>query len=362
MITIKTIILFVFMLSLITIVHELGHLLVAKAFGVYCKEFSLGMGPKLFSKKYKETEYSVRAFLIGGYVSMVGEQEDDPTIEELNIPKERTLKGIAKWKQTLVMFAGIFMNFILAWLIYSLLILNVGTYTIANKPIIESINVDMPAYNSGLQAGDIITKVELDNDMSISPSSYSELTAFLMSCYEGDGSWKFTVDRNGESYSYTVIPKYYEDEQRYLIGISFSDIATNIVKVNILNCFAYGFSYMASMVKMVFISLVSIIRGIGLQNVSGPIGVYQVVEQSIEYGAAYYFEILALISVNAAIFNAVPIPAFDGGRVLLLLIEAIIHRPLPKKFETAVLAASWVFILMLMIFVGYNDVSKIIGG
>ena len=362
MITIKTIILFVFMLSLITIVHELGHLLVAKAFGVYCKEFSLGMGPKLFSKKYKETEYSVRLLLIGGYVSMVGEQEDDPSIEELNIPKERTLKGIAKWKQTLVMFAGIFMNFVLAWIIYSLIILNIGTYTLANKPIVDSINPDMPAYNSGLQAGDIITKVELDNGFSISPSTYSELTTFLMSYYEGNGSWTFYVDRDGENHSYTIVPKYYDDEQRYLIGITFSDVATKSVDINILNCFVYGFIYMIDMVKMIFISLASIVRGIGLKNLSGPIGVYQVVEESITYGASYYFELLALISVNAAVFNAIPIPAFDGGRVLLLLIEAIIRRPLPKKLETVALAASWVFIIMLMVFVGFNDVSKIIGG
>lgn len=350
------------MLSLITIVHELGHLFVAKAFGVYCKEFSIGMGPKLYSKKFNETEYSIRALLIGGYVAMVGEQEDDPDVEELNIPKNRTLKGIAKWKQTLVMFAGIFMNFILAWLIYSLIILNIGTYTLASKPIVDSIRSDMPAYNSGLESGDIITKAELENGMYVSPSSYSELTSFLLSCYDGNGPWKFTVDRDGNSYSYEIVPQYHEEEQRYLIGITFSDIATKTIDVNVLNCFVYGFSYMIDMVKMIFISLSSIFRGIGIKNLSGPIGVYQVVEQSIEYGASYYFELLALISVNAAIFNAIPIPAFDGGRVLLLLIEAIIRRPLPKKLETAVLAASWVLIIMLMVFVGFNDVSKIIGG
>ena len=119
---------------------------------------------------------------------------------------------------------------------------------------------------------------------------------------------------------------------------------------------------MFSMVKMIFMSLVSIFKGIGLKNLSGPIGVYQVVEQTIDYGFAYYIELLALISINVAVFNALPVPAFDGGRALLLLIEVIINRPLPKKFETAILGASWVLIIMFMLFVTYNDILRVIGG
>lgn len=350
------------MISLITIVHELGHLLVAKAFGVYCKEFSIGMGPKLFSKKYHETEYCFRPILIGGYVSMVGEQDDDPDIQELNIPKERTLKGIAKWKQMLVMFAGIFMNFVLALLIYSLLILNIGTYVETSKPIIESIDESMPAYNSGLENGDIISKVTLDNGMSVTPSSYEELVNFLVSYYQGNGPWTIVVDRNGSQYAYEVTPSYSEAQERYIIGITFSTAATKTVDINIFNCFKYGLIYMFGMIKMIVVSLSSLFKGIGVENISGPIGIYQVVEQTIEYGFEYYIELLALISINAAIINALPVPAFDGGRALLLLIEVIIRRPLPKKFETAVLAGSWVLILTLMVLISYNDILRIIGG
>lgn len=362
MLSIKTLFLFVLMLSLITLVHEFGHLIVAKTFGVYCKEFSIGMGPKLFSKKFNETEYCFRPILIGGYVSMVGEQDDDPDIKELNLHKERTLKGIAKWKQMLVMFAGIFMNFILAWLIYSLIILNIGTYVQTSKPIIESIQENMPAYTSGLKEGDIIEKVSLDNGMSLTPDSYDELATFFLSYYDGNGPWTLIVDRNGEDYTYEITPSYNQSEQRYIIGIVFSNAATKTVDINIFNCFKYGFIYMFDMVKMIFVSLSSLFKGIGLQNMSGPIGIYQAVEQTIEYGFAYYVELLALISVNAAIINALPVPAFDGGRALLLLIEVIIRRPLPKKFENAVLAGSWVLIMMLILFISYNDIARIIGG
>lgn len=360
--TIVSILLVLLMLSIITLVHELGHLLVAKAFGVYCKEFSIGMGPKLISKKFKETEYSIRAFLVGGFVSMVGEQDDDPAIEELNLPKERTLTGIAKWKQVCVMFAGIFMNFIMAFIIYSLLILNIGTYSIENKPIIVSIREDLPAYTSGLEVGDIVVKAEISNGMIIEPDSYSELTTFLTSYYEGEGIWKLTVDRSGEIKEFSIKPTYYPEEDRYIIGIQFSDVPTEVVSINLLNCFKYGFIYMFNMVKMVFTSLLAIFRGIGLKNLSGPIGVYKVVEQTIDYGFAYYVELLALISINAAVFNAIPVPAFDGGRALILFVEVLIGRTLPKKFETAILTASWALILMLIIFISYNDIIKIIGG
>lgn len=361
--TIKTIILFVLMLSTIVMVHELGHLLVAKYFGVYCKEFSLGMGPKLFSKKYKETEYSVRAILIGGYVSMVGENDqEDPDIERLNIPKERTLNGIAKWKQVLVMFAGIFMNFLLAWIIYSMVILNIGSYTIATKPQIDTIQENMPAYNSGLMEGDIIIKAELENGMSIEPENNSELSTFLTAFYEGDGSWKITVDRDGKDYVYVIEPKFNDDEQRYMIGIGFSNAATEVVDINIINCFKYSIIYMFDMVKMILVSLLALFRGVGLNNLSGPIGVYKIVEESVQYGFSYYIELLALISINAAVFNAIPIPAFDGGRAFILLIEVILGRSLPKKVENFILAASWVLILSLIIFVSYNDIVKLIRG
>lgn len=359
--TIKTIILFVLMLSIITLVHELGHLLVAKLFGVYCKEFAIGMGPTIYSKQFKETKYSIRAFLIGGFVAMAGEEGDDPDIEALNIPKQRTLKGIAKWKQICVMFAGIFMNFILAWLLYSLLIFNIGSYSIANKPIVESIKEDMPAYNSGLEIGDVIVKAELDNGMSIEPEDYTELSTFLLAYYE-DGAYTFTVDRNGKEFTYNITPQYYEAEDRYIIGITFNNVPTETVDINIINCFKYGFLYMISMAKMIFTSLSALLRGIGLNNISGPIGVYQVVEESIQYGVEYYLELLALICVNVAIFNALPIPAFDGGRVFLLLIEVIIGKPLPKKLESTILAASMALILLMMVFVSYNDIVKIIGG
>lgn len=363
MLSIKTIILFILMLSLITIVHELGHFLAAKYFGVYCYEFSIGMGPILYSKQFKETKFSIRAFLIGGFVSMAGDDDNKyPNEVTVSIPNNRTLKGISRWKKFIIMFAGIFMNFVLSWLIYSMLLLNIGSYTIQSKPVINSIVENMPASKSTLQVGDIIEKVELDNGVVINPSDSNELSAFLSTYYDGVGSWKITVNRDGDKYVVEVLPEYSSQDDRYLIGVSFSNEAVNTVKVNFFNSFIYGFKYMFYIAKMTFASFIALFKGAGLNQLSGPIGVYKVVEEVSSYGFEYYIELLGLVSVNVAIFNALPLPIFDGGRAFLLLIEAIIRRPISKKIENIIFSASFAILVLLIVFVTYNDIVKIIGG
>lgn len=361
--TLKTIILFVLMLSIIALVHEFGHLITAKLFGVYCKEFSIGMGPKLFSIKGKETEYSFRALLIGGYVSMVGENSpEDEDIEKLNIPKERTLVGISKFKRAIVMVAGIFMNFVLAWLVYSLIIFSNGTYVKESKPVIALVNENSPAYLAGLKENDVIESVEFDNGLKVNPDSYTELLNFLVSSYDGEGSWHFIVNRNNESVAIDVIPEYNDSEQRYIAGISMSNKSTDYIDVNIFNCFIYGFSETLMMCKIIFETLIALFRGIGLNNLSGPVGIYQVVETTVNEDISIYFSLLALISINAAIINAVPLPILDGGRVVLLLVEGIIRKPLSKKLETIIMAISMALLVLLMLYTTYNDIGRIIGG
>lgn len=362
--TLKTIILFVILLSTIVSIHELGHLIAAKIFGVYCKEYAIGMGPKIYSHQFKETEFSIRALPLGGFVAMAGDNENslETKVDTTNIPIERTLPGISKWKRIIIMLAGIFMNFVLAIVIYSLIILGNGQYSKDSKPAIEAIVADSPASNSSLQAGDIITKIEFDNGALLSPKSYTEITVFTSTYYDGVGPWHISVTRNNKKEIIDVIPNYNDLEQRYIIGIQFKNEPTDIVDINILNCFVYGFDYAFLMLRIIFTSLVSLFKGIGLDQLSGPVGIYQTVETVADYGAVYYLQLIAMISINVGAFNALPLPIFDGGRVLLTLIEVVIGKPLSKDAEELVMKISMAVLLTLFIYVSFNDVIKLIRG
>ena len=358
---IRNIVLLLLLLTIIVSLHELGHLLAAKVFGVYCSEYSIGMGPKLYEKQFKETAFCIRAFPVGGFVAMAGDDNETGGTENLDLPIERTMKGIAKWKRIIIMLAGILMNIFLAIFIYSMLILSNGQYATEAKPIISEIKEEYPAAQSDLMVGDIITQIEFDNGAVLKPDSYSEISVFSSSYYDGNGPWHMIVLRNNERININVMPTYIEDEQRYVIGIVFSDEATNIIKINLFNCFKYGTEYTFFILKNVFTALLTLFKGIGLDSLSGPVGMYSVVSESVEYGFDYYVQIIALVSANIAMFNAIPLPIFDGGRVLLLLIEVLIGRPINKKVEEYIMSACVIILIMLMIFTTSNDIYKLIG-
>ena len=363
MIVLRNIFLFVILLSLIVSIHEFGHLLAAKIFGVYCSEYSIGFGPKIFSKKCKETEYNIRAIPLGGFVAMAGDTDNslESKVDTTGIPFERTLPGIEKWKRIIIMMAGIAMNLLLAFFIYSMVVLVQGQYVNSSKPQIVEISQTSPASQAGLKQGDIITEIGFDNGLSINPSSYTELISFT-GAYDGNGPWHLVVDRDSEKLSIDVMPKYLESENRYIIGISFSNAAVEVVNVNLFNCWYYGFKYMIFMVKLTITSLASLFKGKNLNSLSGPIGIYSTVSEVANLGLMYYIELIAVISLNVGIMNALPLPIFDGGRVLLLCIEAVIGKPLSEKTVNMVMTISLVLLMMLLFFTTYNDVFKLIGG
>ncbi len=359
--TIKTIILFIILMTVLISVHELGHLIAAKIFNVYCGEYSIGMGPKIYSHQFKETNFSIRALPIGGFVSMAGDEENglETKTDTTNVPFERTLNGVAKWKKIIIMYAGIFMNFVLAILIYSGILLYNGSYAKDTKPIISSVVENYPAYNAGLQEGDIITHIEFDNGASMSPKTYSELSIFALSYYE-DGPWHLKVLRDGETLDYDIDPIL--EDNRYVIGITFSNTYVNYVDINIFNCLIYGFEYALMIVRITVNSLITLLKGVKLDSLSGPIGIYTTVKTANDYGLLYYLQLIAMISINVAAFNTLPLPVLDGGRAFLLLIEIIIGRPISKKTEEIIMQISVALILMLFVYVSFNDIGRLIGG
>ncbi|MBQ1508333.1 MAG: site-2 protease family protein [Erysipelotrichaceae bacterium] len=353
-----TIVLFLLLLSVIVVLHEFGHLITAKIFGVYCREFSFGMGPKLWSKQGKETEYSIRAIPFGGFVAMAGDADNslETEVDTTNIPYERTLPGIAAWKRVIVMLAGIMMNFLLAILIMSLVLLHTGAYSLSPDATLGDVVKGSAADKAGLRAGDRILSASFENGSREEPDTFYELSVFL-STYDGVGKWYFEVDREGEVLNISVMPEVDETEGRYMIGI----ISGNYTPVTItpLNCVKYAVIHLFMTSKLIITSLLGLFRGIGLQNLSGPIGIYNTTAEAVTLGPSYYFELMALISLNVGIFNALPLPILDGGRVLLTIIEMIIRRPIPEKVQNLIMGLSVALIGLLFVLATFQDILRI---
>lgn len=324
-----TVILFLLLLSLIIVIHELGHLAAAKKFNVYCYEFSFGMGPKLWSRKGKETEYCIRAIPIGGYVSMAGENDGmEEMYPDIHVDESRTITAQKPWKKIIIMLAGVFMNFLLAWVIFSMIILGNGAYRLSPKAEVGSVVADSPAEKAGFQAGDEILKIDAADGSSIEPTSFLDMQLFMPT----DGSeMTYTIQRGEETISIQVTPEYSESEQTYLIGITAPDSET--VAVNLLNCWSYGAAEMGYITRMMLISIRRLLHGVGLNQLSGPVGIYSATETYAAMGFSSYMFLVAELSLNVGIFNLLPLPVLDGGRVVITLVEWIVGKPLNKKWK-----------------------------
>ena len=219
--TIINILVFFVILGAIVLIHELGHFLTAKLFGVYCAEFSIGMGPKLFSKKKGETDYQIRALPIGGYVAMAGEADQEDSELMKDVPYERTLKGIKTWKKCIIMLAGVFMNFVLA------LVLLIGIYSFVevqtNTSEIGSVVKNNGAYNAGVQAGDTINKITINGEEHII-ASFSDIQSVLsnenLQLDTDTVTMQISLKRGNQNIEKTVEGKYNSESKSYVIGIT----------------------------------------------------------------------------------------------------------------------------------------------
>lgn len=349
-----TLILFILLLFVIVVIHEFGHLIAAKAFGVYCQEFSFGMGPLLFKKKFKETQYSIRALPLGGYVSMAGDTDNalEPSVME-NLPPERTLTGIHPLKKLVVIYAGIIMNIVLALVISSMVFLSYGEANVSPDGTIASVVEDSVAYKAGLQAGDEITSITLPDGSKYKIDYFTDISNYF-SLYEGEGEITFEILRDGKSKEISFTPEYDQAEDRYMIGIAANEFAK--VEVNIFNCWKYGFSYIVNLTTAIISSLFNLLRGVGLKNLSGPVGIYTVTNQALEMGFDTYLLLIAMVSLNVGIFNFLPIPVMDGGRGLITIIEMIIKRPINKKLSDIIMTISVIVLLVLFALLTVKDI------
>ena len=351
------IIAFIVMLSVIVILHELGHFLVARHFGVFCKEFSIGMGPALYQKQGKETVFSIRAIPFGGYVMMAGEEDGSQSEEDdwlQAVPQERRLNNIARWKQVLVMLAGIFMNIVLAWCIYMGVAVSKGYVVEEAKPVVYEVTENSVADQIGLQKDDEIKKVVASDDGSVlKPETQTELLEFIQ--YHHDGL-TLTVKRGNGKFTVECTPKYDKSMQGYTLG--FKSIAY-VKNISWYQSLVEGTKDTLDSATTIFRSLNMLFHGKGLENLSGPVGILNVTSKSVQYGLSTYFSLFAMISLNIGIFNAIPLPALDGGRVLILLIEKLIGKKVSTKIVENIIMVSFVLLMLLFVYATYNDIVRL---
>lgn len=341
------ILIFIAVLSLIVLVHELGHLISAKIFNVYCKEFAIGMGPKLFSIKGKETEYSIRLLPFGGFVSMLGEEG----VEAEGVAVERSIQKVARPKRLVIMLAGIFMNFVLALVILFSLNLSAGQVVLAPKPVFGAIMEGMPAEAAGMQEGDRILSVEFSDGTVLVPDDFYDVIEALQ--FYND-EMTFTLERSGSEVNITLTPIFNEEAQNYMIGVKTPAMQTK--EIGFLGSIQYAFDDVKNITSSIVTTFSRLIKGLGLNAISGPVGIYQITAQTASYGFNAVMYLVALLSINIAIFNLLPLPILDGGRSLLIFIELIRGKPMNEKIEQGIMVLSMALLLMLFIFISIKDV------
>ncbi|MFA5602149.1 MAG: RIP metalloprotease RseP [Bacilli bacterium] len=346
-----TLIYFILILSITIFIHELGHYIFAKKAGIYVYEFAIGMGPRIFTKKRKndETTYSIRLIPLGGFVSMAGEQVE----EDENIPKEKRLQSKTWGQRFMAVIAGVMFNFIFAILLLFVLGLFYGAPI--DKPIVGGLEEGYPAVEAGIEEGDTIISI---NNKSV--KSWDDLLLYIELYKPGDKLSLEVEKENGKNESYEIIPKKItEDETTYYkIGIS----PKSIKKYGLIPAVKYAVNKTGSLFKTMFIVIKNLITGdLGLNRLSGPVGIYNVVGESAAAGFENILYLIAFLSINIGFINLLPIPAFDGGRLLFLIIEKIKGKPVNSKVENYIHAVGFVLLIGLLLVVTWNDISKIFG-
>lgn len=343
-----TFIYFILILSVTIFVHELGHFIFAKKAGIYVYEFCIGMGPRIFKFKRKndETEYGIRLFPIGGFCAMAGEDVKDDD----DIPKERKLQSKTWLQKFLTVVAGVMFNFIFAILLLFIIGLINGNPN--NKPIVSSVPNNGPSYIAGLRVGDEITKL---NGVKINTIDR------LMIEYQINYGQTLELEilRDSERKTIEIVPNAIETEQETTYQYSFA--LDGSVEKGFFAAIEYAITKFLSLIEQMFVTIIYLFNGkLSLSNLSGPVGIYNIVDQSASAGILSLISLTSLLSVNVGFINLLPIPAFDGGRILFLIIEKIRRKPIKPSVENIIHAVGLVLLMILMVIVTYNDIMRFI--
>ena len=349
--TIGSILILIIILGVIISIHEFGHFITAKKSGVYVYEFSLGFGPRLFkfTRKNDVTEYSIRAIPLGGYVSMAGETSSQE--EGKKVKKSERLCNKRFSVRMLVILAGIINNFLLAIVILFISALIFGAPE--TRPILYSVEEGAPAYEAGLQKGDIITNF---NGKKI---RYLEDISLELALLDGENEVSIEYTRDGKTNSVKLTPEKYTNEygsETYKLGVTTGGEKQR----GIIPSIKYTYNKFVSLLGTMNKTIAYLFTGKAKMNqLSGPVGIYTIVDKTKGYGLQSILLLIALLSVNVGVVNLIPIPVFDGGRALLIIIEKLKGSKISEKVETILDYIGLVLMVALMIYVTINDIFRL---
>lgn len=334
--------------SLIIIIHELGHFLLAKANGIRVNEFSLGLGPTIIGFTKGETKYSIKLLPFGGACMMEGEDEESSD--------DRAFGKKSVWARISVVAAGPIFNFILAFVGAFILLCNIGY----DLPVLTAVMEGYPAEAAGIEAGDTIIKL---NNTRI--HFFRDISSYLQ-LHPGE-TVTVTYERDGERCETEVTPKYDEEYASYMYGFQ---VSGERVKGNVFETLKYSVYEVKFWIGSTLTSLKMLVGGeVSVNDMSGPVGIVSMIgegyEESVSYGfLATFLQMLYItifLSANLGVMNLLPLPALDGGRLFFLIIEAIRGKRIDPNKEGMVHFVGMMVLFAFMIFVVFNDVRKLIG-
>ncbi len=348
-----TIVILILMLGLLIFVHEFGHFIAAKKIGVYVNEFALGMGPKIFSFKRKKhndpTEYSLRLFPIGGYCAMAGEVDEDAK----GIKKNEFMCNRTKWERFLILIAGVTMNTITAFIILLLQALIYGSTE--QKSIVGYAPEGYPIAEAGIKVGDQIVAI---NGHRV--NTWDKMT-LVLNLKSNTDTYEFVVKKtDGSKVTYKVTPKVEKQEdgtETKVFGVGVGDK----VYRGFIPSVKYAFSKLGSIISTMFLIIGSLITGnLGINSLSGPVGMYTLVGESAKVGFQSIMYLTAYLSLNLAVINVLPFSALDGGRILFVVIEAIIGHKVNPKVENYFHTIGFVLLMLLMVYITIQDIIRLV--
>lgn len=362
------ILIFLIILLVLVVSHEFGHFIVAKKSGIRVDEFSFGFPPKLFGIKKGETSYHFNALPFGGYVKIFGENPDHESMEGPD--KNRSFVNKPRYIQAAVLFAGVAMNLIVAWILLSVSFMSgfptsagqaPKNVTLENQALtITTIMPSSPAHNAGLLPGDKIVSLSVGKDSTETPSA--ESVRYFVSRHSKD-EITLSYTRNNENKTAKITPEITKDSTTPVIGIGM-DIVGNLklpVHKAIIEGAVLTYDVTIATVKGFYKLIHDGITGKGdLSSVTGPIGIVGVVGDAAHFGFIYLLSLTALISVNLAVINLIPFPALDGGRLLFLLIEKIKGSRINPKVANTANIIGFSLLMIFMVLITYHDIVKLL--